>query len=121
MLQTDKDSFICDMAETYHILNYESLPFDLLVTLANGLRENSRIKCKLAGIPIGMDTFFLAGVYDKVNWLAWSRSTASENADSAPKAILPMLLGIKDEVEKEITRYESGDDFEAAWRRLGGK
>lgn len=121
MIQTDEGLFICDMAETYHVFDYKSLPFDLLVTLASGLRENSRIRCKMAGMQVSMETFILTNIFDKVNWLQWSMSKAAQEGEDPPTAILPILLGTNPEPEKETNTYADGNAFEEARRRLGGK
>ena len=120
MLQIDRGAFICDMAETYHIFNYKALPVDLLVTLTSGLRENSRIRCKMANLPISMDTFFIAGIYDLVSLLWWGQTEAGHENRNRPDGLLPLLLGKKEE-EKKLETYSSGDDFKAAWNAQGGK
>lgn len=119
MLQIDRGAFICDMAETYHVFDYKALPVDLLVTLASGLRENSRIRCKMANLPISMDTFFIAGIHDFVSLLWWAKTEAGHENRNRPEALLPLLLGKKE--EKKLETYSSGDDFRAAWNALGGK
>lgn len=48
MLSTDREAVICDMAETYGVFDYKTLPVPLLATLACGLRDNSRIKMRIA-------------------------------------------------------------------------
>ena len=75
----------------------------------------------MANIPVRMDTFLLAGIYDEVKWLRWSKTKSAKDGEKPPEAILPILLGIKQETEKETNTYADGNDFEAAWRRLGGK
>lgn len=47
MISTDENALICDLAETYHIFNYKSLPVFTVATLASGLRDDSRIKLKM--------------------------------------------------------------------------
>ena len=47
MIKTDEDALICDLAETYQIYDYKSLPAYMVATFSVGLRENSRIKMKL--------------------------------------------------------------------------
>ena len=49
MIRFDEDALICDLAETYHIYDYRSLPVKLVATLSAGLRDDSRIKLKAAG------------------------------------------------------------------------
>ena len=121
MIMTDESAFICDMAETYHIFDYKALPIGLLCTLASGLRENSRIRCKMANLPISMDTFFYAGIYDKLSLLWWAQTEDAHHQKNRPEAILPSLLGIVKEEEKQVETFTSGDDFMAAWKALGGK
>ena len=36
------DELVCDMAETYHVLDWRALGLPLAATLAGGLRETSR-------------------------------------------------------------------------------
>lgn len=43
MILTDEDALICDLAETYHVLDYRSLPLLTAATLASGLRSDARI------------------------------------------------------------------------------
>ena len=50
MLNLDKDALLCDLAETYHIYDYKSLPCKMVATFSCGLRADSRIKMKIAGI-----------------------------------------------------------------------
>lgn len=58
MLALDESALICDLAETYGVLNYRALPAEIAATLCAGLRDNSRIKMKCGGVsatPTGMD------------------------------------------------------------------
>ena len=50
MLAADRDALICDLAETYHVLDLTALPVPLLATLAAGLRGDSRIRSVLDAI-----------------------------------------------------------------------
>lgn len=50
MLATDRDALICDLAETYRVLDYRALPVELLATLAAGLRQDARIWQKIAAL-----------------------------------------------------------------------
>lgn len=49
MIAKDEDALICDLAETYRIFDYRSLPLKTVATFSVGLRENSRIKMSLGG------------------------------------------------------------------------
>lgn len=50
MLAADRDALICDLAETYRVLDYRALPVELLATLAAGLRPDARIWQKIAAL-----------------------------------------------------------------------
>lgn len=38
-----EEALICDLAETYHILDYKQLPLRTVAVLASGLRQDARI------------------------------------------------------------------------------
>ena len=66
MIKTDEDAFICDMAETYHIYDYKSLPVRTLATLASGLRNDSRIRMKMSGARAKEEKLLLAIIHDRI-------------------------------------------------------
>lgn len=57
MMATDEDALICDFAETYHIYDYRQLKPSYAATLAAGLREDSRIRTILGGLPVQMSIY----------------------------------------------------------------
>lgn len=113
MVLSDEEAFICDMAETYHILDYEALPVDLLAVLACGLRDNSRIKMKMSGlrnIPIEL---VIPQIFDQITLLRWGLS--------GQKKAPPLLTDLMREPEKpEYVGFKTGEDFMARWRELTG-
>lgn len=56
------DELVCDMAETYHVLDWRALGLPLAATLAGGLRETSRTCMALNHAPITTDTLLQGGV-----------------------------------------------------------
>ena len=102
MLNLDKDALLCDLAETYHIYDYKSLPCRMVATFSCGLRGNSRIKMKIAGIEPIPEQMLMAG-------------------KNRPKSLLGMILGDGKEKSKEIQTFDSGEDFDREWARLTGK
>lgn len=66
------DELTCDMAETYHALDWRALGLPLAATLAAGLRENSRTRMALAGSVSTVDTLLLgaasAGLGQDEGW-----------------------------------------------------
>ena len=69
------DELVCDMAETYHVLDWRALGLPLAATLAGGLRETSRTCMALNHAPITTDTLLLgamaAGVEQDQRRPAW--------------------------------------------------
>lgn len=66
MIKTDEDAFICDMAETYHIFDYKSMPLRTVATLAAGLPKDSRIRRKITGAKERDDMLMLALIHDRI-------------------------------------------------------
>lgn len=116
MLITDKDALICDLAETYGILDMEALPLDKLAVLSCGLRDNSRIKMAMSGMDVSMDRLLLAGCFDMLSWLKWSKTQAAHDGGEPPKSMFRLFCG---EVDKSsIVGFASADDFAAARDRI---
>lgn len=87
MIALDEEALICDMAETYNIYNYKSVPCRLLGTLAAGLRDSSRIKQKMAGITSDPQTVMIASILDAVNLIWWSKTEDAEKNRNRPKLV----------------------------------
>lgn len=102
MLVLDKDAFICDMAETYHLYDIKSVPLPYLATLASGLGMDSRIGLKRHGLKAPWTTVMLAMYLD-----AWSKD------DKA--ALMPLFVENRAKGVKSNSKvFASAEDFEAA-------
>ncbi len=119
MIATDRDALICDLAETYGIYDMRALPVSTLAALAAGLRDNSRIKIKMSGVRTDQETLLLAMAVDNLRFLSWTKTKAAQSGNDRPKSIAQALLG---QVEKKTPNvaYGSGEEFDAAWKRLTG-
>ena len=121
MIAADEDALICDLAETYGIFDYRALPVPLLATLASGLRDDSRIKMRMAGMRIPTNTILLASAADALNILVWSKTKAARTGQNRPKSILQQLLHSGErERGNDTIKFESGSEFAAAWKKLTG-
>ena len=114
MLNTDEEALICDFAETYRIYNYKEIPCKMAAIYAKGLKENARIKMKLAGVKITLEDMLLASIADHT----WMQTEDARKGRNRPKMILPRLLG---EEEREIISFETGEEFREEWERLTKK
>lgn len=116
MIAKDQNALMCDLAETYHIYDYKSLPLTRVAIFAVGLRNDSRIKMKISGTKYPTDTLLLAAIVDRISLLAWMNSKDGANGVNRPKSVLNELLG--KEEEKDIEAFNSPADFERRRREL---
>lgn len=116
MINADKNALICDLAETYGILNYRALPVELLAVLSVGLREDSRIKMKLSGAKVQPDFLLLAEAVDRLGILVWSKTEDAQHGRNKPVSIVSLLT--REEKESDIVSFDTAEEFDAAWQRI---
>lgn len=75
----DRDALLCDLAEVYHIYDFRALPVHTLAALACGLRADSRIMMKMAGITYIPQYVMMAAMADNARLILHSL-TAKKNA-----------------------------------------
>ena len=118
MIATDEDALVCDFAETYQVFDYKSLPARLVATLAAGLRDNSRIKMKMAGVPCSNETLLLAMAVDRLSLLFWAKTEDGQKNRNRPESIYMRILGLNEKPENNVVAFASGCDFEAARQKI---
>ena len=116
MIATDEDALICDLAETYHIYDYRSLPLKTVATLSVGLREDSRIKLIMTGQKRPIDTLLLAFIADKLSAFIYGFTDDARKNKNRPKSMVEMLLN--EEHEPEISAFNSPEEFERRRREI---
>ena len=110
MMAVDRDALVCDLAETYGILDHKALPVPLLATLASGLRDNSRIKMKMSGQQISVDTMLLAALVDHMAMSVWMRSENAQKGRDKPQSVLALLTG--QEQEEKSVGFATPEEYE---------
>lgn len=110
MIVLDESALICDFAETYHILDYRSLPARQAAILAVGLREDSRIMMKLGGTQAGPNTMLLAMIADALQILVWQNTESGHKGRNRPKSVTKLLAARRDTVG-----FSTAEEF-SAWR-----
>ena len=93
MMATDEDALICDVAETYHVLDIGALDVRLAATLAAGLAPDSRIMRKLRGQKPEDPLRLLAILADEAATIRWFLSTDGKENTNRPPSYLAMLDG----------------------------
>lgn len=121
MINLDEGALICDLAETYHIYDYRSLPLRLVATLSAGLRDNSRIKLIAAGAPAAHETILLATIADRIEMFRYGFSSDAAKGKNKPISIVEALYGEGKTKTKGVTSFETVDAFEAALARIRGE
>lgn len=122
MLATDADALTCDMAETYGVLDWHTLPLPLAAVLAAGLRENSRIRMKMSGARADPETMLLASITDRVGLLVWQNTEDARHGRGCPPSVFNLLLCIESAQSGPVTGYATPEEYEAARARiLGGE
>ena len=119
MISTDRDALVCDLAETYGIYDLRALPVSTLATLAVGLRDNSRIKMRLAGVKVSRAEMLLAAAVDRLSLLVWAKTENGRNNVNRPKSVLSILLG-EEEQKSDVQSFDSAEDFNSEWKRITG-
>lgn len=119
MIALDEDALICDLAETYHVLDYRSLPLSLVGALSYGLREDSRIRMKLADSKLDVKTNLMCQIVDNLRILCWSKTKDAQKGENPPQLIMEKIYGTRKESEYET--FDSGTDFMKAWKAIVGK
>lgn len=109
MIAEDEDALICDLAETYGVMNMEELPVDLLATLSCGLRENSRIKQKLNNTNLSTELAILSLILDATNRVAWLNSADGQKGIHRPQSAFKMLTASKQ--NQDLMTFDSGDEL----------
>lgn len=120
MMSFDREALICDLAETYHIYDYRSVPVGLLSIFAAGLRDNSRIKMKMAGLKISLDTWLSARTVDALSLLVWSKTEDAQKGRNRPKMITELLTKEEQKTDKDVKAFKTPDEFESAWKTITG-
>ena len=118
MLHEDETAVICDLAETYHVLDYRALPLKTVAALASGLRENSRIRMKLSGMRVSTDTMLAAATVDRLSMLIWARTKDGEKGRNRPESILDKLTAEDTRSDEEYKAFDSPEEFMQARKEL---
>ena len=119
MIEIDRTALYCDLAETYHVFGFDSLPVTQLAMLASGLRGNSRIKQKMSGITYPPAELILARMADTVSLFRYGFTEDAKKNNNMPYLFTEHLL-VEDKKDKPQS-FDSGEEFDAAWRKAGGQ
>lgn len=75
-----------------------------------GLKEDSRIKLRLANQRVGINTMLLALMADRLGLLVWSKTKDGQKGRNQPRSLVDSLNHVIKEPETMV--FESSEDFE---------
>lgn len=103
---------ICDLAETYHIFNYKDLHPETVAVLVLGLRDNSRVKMKLADTRLTLDQMLLAMIVDNLNFLSWTKTKSAQKGKYNQKSLFKRLMGEDKENKDDLISFATPEEYE---------
>ena len=116
MIACGEEELICDLAETYNIYDYKSLPVDKVAVFSVGLRADSRIYRKMSGHPISdFSERLLALILDGINGLCYGLSSKK---GETPDSVYALLFKHGEDQKSDVMSFESGEEFEETRRRI---
>ena len=111
MLEADEDALICDLAETYGIFDYESLPVQTVAALSVGLRGDSRIMMKMTGSDLTRTDLILTIIADYLALLVWFKTKDGKHNRNKPTPLRDMF---RTKMESDVAGFDSPEEFERA-------
>lgn len=116
MVNEDEDALSCDLAETYNIYNMRELSPLKVAVFSCGLRDDSRIKKKLSGSELDINTLLLAVCADSLQYIAWSKTENARKNIGKPQSLLEILT--KTETKSEVVSFDSAEAFEKSRQEI---
>lgn len=116
MVNKYEDQMVCDLAETYHILNWRALSPSLVATLVFGLSPTSRVMRSLSGQKQSDEILLLASIADRLSILVWQNTEDGHKGKRPPKSIVEELT--KEKSARAYKTFKTSADFNAEWQRL---
>lgn len=104
MFALDRNALLCDLAETYGIFNLRALRADMLAALACGLREDSRIKLRMADMNYLPPFASLALVSDTLAGIRYG--LLAKKGEPQPARLLDDVLGKSDRAVRDAKQKD---------------
>lgn len=112
-MNDSEDLVICDLAQTYGILDYTQLKPNILATLVLGLDRDSRVMRKLRDEPITYNQSLLALIFDALQIIAFNQG--HKKGAKHPESLFKHLTEKKEEKD-ELMSFETPEQYEK-WRK----
>lgn len=116
MIAASETDLICDLAETYGVMDYKALPLKTVAALSCGLRDNSRIKMRITGRKVETEYMMGAAIIDHLATLIWMQTKDGQKGRNRPESLLDRLIG--QAKRDDIVAFNSIEEFEAEKQRI---
>lgn len=83
-----------------------------MATLVLGLREDSRIKKKIAGNNLTTEQMLMALMVDNLQFLSWTKTKSAQKNTNRPESLFNKLMGIDKKQNDELNCFETPEEFE---------
>lgn len=113
----DADALLCDLAQTYNVYSFDTLPVQTLAILASGLPETARVRRRSAQQT---DTMLLAAAVDRLSLLVWAQTKDGPRGIHKPKSVFEALFGKKEDTQP-VQAFRSPSEFERAREKILGE
>nr|DAF51589.1 MAG TPA: protein of unknown function (DUF5361) [Phage sp. ctgh419]DAS98419.1 MAG TPA: protein of unknown function (DUF5361) [Caudoviricetes sp.] len=117
-MMCNEEALICDLAEVYHIYNYEAYEPSFIAILVAGLREDSRSKMFLSGAKFGTDQVLKMMIVDYLRLIVWMNTRDGAKNRNKPKSLFEEIENANN--VDDIIGFSNGESFEKAWNRMRG-
>jgi len=88
-----------------------------VAVLSFGLPDSSRIKRKMAGMKVPLETLLSAVIADRLGILIWMQTKDAQKKRNMPRSIAE-LINTEPKEEKKTQVFDSSEDFLKAWNRI---
>lgn len=117
-MMCNEEALICDLAEVYHIYNYETYEPSFIAILVAGLRENSRSKMFLSGAKFSTDQALKMMIADYLRLIVWMNTRDGAKNRNKPKSLFEEIENANN--VDDIIGFSDGESFEKAWNKMRG-
>lgn len=111
MIRESETALICDLAETYGVMDYRALPLKTVAALSAGLQEDSRIRMRISGQKAPTEILLAAAMVDRLSDLVWMMTRDGQKGRNRPESILQKLTA-GEKKKDDLLAFRTAAEFE---------
>lgn len=110
------------MAQVYGVYDFRALSPVTAAALATGLPDDSRVKRFRSGEKYSFDQRVMMLIYDRVNWLMWSKTKAAQKGGDPPLPLEQLIeQTAAQQEEQKLMGFDSPEELMDYLYKRGGK